>query len=113
MPTTATISADRLLQSVTEGLVAAAGLAQSSPMTLAGSVPVVVDMMVADADSVHHAARRMGSTVTEKRLDWFTVVETIGKLDGIRLHVHAHIDIDPRPLRRGPGVTAALAERDA
>lgn len=110
MPTTATVTPGDLAQEARAGLFAAADLLLDLPFTLAQNVPVVLDLMLADADSVRHIAARMGSPVEEKRLGWFTVVQTRGELDGIRVSAHAHVNVE---LRRNPAATAELAERDA
>lgn len=96
MPTTANVAPADLAQEARAGLFEAADVLLDFPVTLAQNLPVVLDLMLADADSVRHIAKRMGSTVEEKRLGWFTVVKTLGNLDGIRVSAHAHVDIEPR-----------------
>lgn len=110
MPTTATLTPGYIAQEAFAGLIEAADLLLETEVTLTQNVPVVLDVMLADAESVRRFAARMDSPVEEKRIGWFTVVRTIGELGGIRVSAHAHVNIE---LRRDPSVTAELAERDA
>jgi hypothetical protein len=76
------------------------------------SVPQRITVGVNFRSDVEAAASVLGGTVREDDNGDHVFVSTEGDLDGLTVSVYAVVDA-VRPLRRDPGVTAALAERDA